>query len=60
MKTNSTFDLIRKLRIYITSVMKLKLVIIALVVLGLAACTQKTCPTYAEVDTTKPSADQKA
>lgn len=28
-----------------------KLLIIALVMLGLAACTQKTCPTYAETNT---------
>ncbi len=28
--------------------MKLKLIIIALVVLGLGACTQRTCPTYAK------------
>ena len=30
--------------------MKLKLIIIAIVVLGLSACTQKTCPTYAKED----------
>jgi len=30
--------------------MKLKLTIIALVILGLSACTQRTCPTYAQED----------
>ena len=28
--------------------MKIKIIIVALVVVGLSACTQKTCPTYAE------------
>ncbi len=30
--------------------MKLKLTIIALVIFGLSACTQRTCPTYAKED----------
>ncbi len=30
--------------------MKIKLIIIALVLVGLSACTQKTCPTYAKAD----------
>lgn len=30
--------------------MKLKIVIVALIVVGLSACTQKTCPTYAKAD----------
>ena len=30
--------------------MKLKLAIIAVVILGLSACTQRTCPTYANED----------
>ncbi|MEP1097471.1 MAG: hypothetical protein ABJG78_20300 [Cyclobacteriaceae bacterium] len=30
--------------------MKLKFAIIAIVVLGLSACTQRTCPTYAQED----------
>ena len=30
--------------------MKVKILILALVVLGMSACTQRTCPTYAEVD----------
>ncbi|MFT6867408.1 MAG: hypothetical protein ACJA08_002250 [Cyclobacteriaceae bacterium] len=30
--------------------MKLKILIVALVVVGLSACTQKTCPTYAKSD----------
>ncbi len=30
--------------------MKLKIAIIALVIVGLSACTQKTCPTYATTD----------
>ena len=33
--------------------MKVKLAILALVILGLSACTQRTCPTYAEVDADK-------
>lgn len=28
--------------------MKLKLLIVAIVVVGLSSCTQKTCPTYAK------------
>lgn len=30
--------------------MKLKITIIALVILGMSACTQRTCPTYAKED----------
>ncbi len=30
--------------------MKIKILIVALVVVGLSACTQKTCPTYAQND----------
>ena len=30
--------------------MKLKFAIIAVVILGLSACTQRTCPTYAQED----------
>lgn len=39
--------------------MKFKIVILALVVLGLGACTQRTCPTYAKEDVkeTKASSD---
>lgn len=41
--------------------MKLKVTIIALVILGLASCTQRTCPTYAQEDvkqeTTAPEAN---
>ena len=33
--------------------MKLKLAVVALVVFGLGACTQKTCPTYAKEDVKK-------
>lgn len=32
---------------------KLKLTILALVILGLSACTQRTCPTYAQEDVQK-------
>jgi len=31
--------------------MKVKIAIIALVILGLSACTQRTCPTYADTNT---------
>ena len=30
--------------------MKLRLLILAIVVLGMSACTQRTCPTYAQED----------
>jgi hypothetical protein len=30
--------------------MKMKILMLALVVVGLSACTQKTCPTYANND----------
>ncbi len=30
--------------------MKLKFAIVAVVILGLSACTQRTCPTYAQED----------
>ena len=40
--------------------MKGKFVIIALVLVGMAACTQKTCPTYAKSDTEKPQTEQAA
>lgn len=30
--------------------MKIKLTILAVVILGLSACTQRTCPTYAKED----------
>ncbi|MEO9476375.1 MAG: hypothetical protein ABJ004_20170 [Cyclobacteriaceae bacterium] len=40
--------------------MRLKIFIIALTIVGLSACTQKTCPTYAktDVDNTELSADK--
>ena len=31
--------------------MKLKVTLFCLVVLGMVACTQRTCPTYAQSDT---------
>ena len=40
--------------------MKVKIAIIALVILGMSACTQKTCPTYADTDVTPESTEQKA
>jgi len=33
--------------------MKLKLIIVALIFIGLSACTQRTCPTYAKNDAPK-------
>lgn len=39
--------------------MKVKVAIIALVILGLSACTQRTCPTYADADTTEQKSEQK-
>ncbi len=38
--------------------MKLKLIIVALVIVGFSACTQKTCPTYAKSDAEKPQAEK--
>ena len=40
--------------------MKLKLTIIALVIFGLSACTQRTCPTYAKEDAQKDKTTQTA
>ncbi len=31
--------------------MKVKILILALVVLAMSACTQRTCPTYAQAET---------
>lgn len=33
--------------------MKVKILILALVIVGLSACTQRTCPTYAKNDAPK-------
>lgn len=43
-----------------TPLMKLKLVIVALVIFGFSACTQKTCPTYAKTDVEKPQTEKAA
>ena len=40
--------------------MKLKFPILALVILGLSACTQKTCPTYAKEDVQQDKSEQTA
>lgn len=40
--------------------MKVKIFTIALVLIGLSACTQKTCPTYAKGDADKPQVEEKA
>jgi len=40
--------------------MKSKLVLIAFVILGLSACTQRTCPTYAKEDIQKEKATKQA
>tara|TARA_Y100000590_G_scaffold412030_1_gene506639 strand:- start:307 stop:489 length:183 start_codon:yes stop_codon:yes gene_type:complete len=40
--------------------MKVKIFAIALVILGLSACTQKTCPTYAKGDADKTPTEEKA
>lgn len=50
------FDYTRK-----TPLMKVKLFIIALVLFGFSACTQKTCPTYAKSDVENaPKTEEKA
>ncbi len=38
--------------------MKLKIFVIAIVLAGLSACTQKTCPTYAKQDIEKSKPEQ--
>ncbi len=40
--------------------MKAKILAIALIILGLTACTQKTCPTYAKGSMDKTPSEQKA
>jgi len=40
--------------------MKVKIFAIALIIVGLSACTQKTCPTYAKSDVEKPQTEEKA
>lgn len=38
--------------------MKLKLLILAFVLFGFTACTQKTCPTYSKSDVEKPAIEK--
>ncbi|REE05709.1 hypothetical protein C7460_101226 [Marinoscillum furvescens DSM 4134] len=40
--------------------MKLKVTILALVIFGMSACTQKTCPTYAKGDAEQPQTEETA
>lgn len=40
--------------------MKVKIFAIALIIIGLSACTQKTCPTYAKGDVEKAPTAEKA
>ena len=40
--------------------MKLKLTILAVVILGMSACTQRTCPTYAKEDVKQNKVAQEA
>lgn len=40
--------------------MKVKIFTIALVLIGLSACTQKTCPTYAKSSVDKTPTEKKA
>ena len=40
--------------------MKIKLLLFAVAVFMLGACTQKTCPTYAKSDVEKPQTEEKA
>lgn len=39
--------------------MKVKILAIALLIIGLSACTQKTCPTYAKSDVEKVQTEEK-
>lgn len=45
-----------------TPLMKIKLVVIAIVLIGFSACTQKTCPTYAKsgIDKSPQQTEEKA
>lgn len=43
------YDLFYKIKV----VMKIKALLFALVLFGLGACTQRTCPTYAKSDVDK-------
>ena len=40
--------------------MKLKLTILAVIILAMSACTQRTCPTYAQEDTKEVKTEQQA
>jgi len=40
--------------------MKIKLTLIALIILSLSACTQRTCPTYAKEDVQKEETTRQA
>lgn len=40
--------------------MKLKLTILAVIILAMSACTQRTCPTYAKEDVQKDKTAQEA
>lgn len=40
--------------------MKFKLIVFAVVVLGMSACTQRTCPTYAKEDVKQDKTAQQA
>lgn len=40
--------------------MKLKLTVLAVIILGMSACTQRTCPTYAKEDVKEVKIAQKA
>ncbi|MDH5379878.1 MAG: hypothetical protein OEW75_03445 [Cyclobacteriaceae bacterium] len=39
--------------------MKKTILLMAIVALGVSACTQKTCPTYSKADQVKPAVDVK-
>ena len=38
--------------------MKSKLLIVAVIIMGMSACTQKLCPTYAKQDAEKPQVEK--
>ncbi|WP_420315654.1 hypothetical protein [Ekhidna sp.] len=40
--------------------MKLKLTILAVIILAMSACTQRTCPTYAQEDAKEVKTEQQA
>ncbi len=54
------FELVDDFPPYIVFDMKLKITLIALVIIGMSACTQRTCPTYAKENIKQDITDRQA